>query len=175
MHDRRSGKANRLALFQAHAFLNSFSTTCVIQMPSSGPYLDSHWFLASKLGSNWKFFFSPKRGLSCARSTKVLTAHNPTVCSNAIETSGIPHPNAIPHDRRLLAVASASAACLDIIQTCPEISLGKSVPSLRMGKTPSRGPVVEMAASSVRLPVLPGPKSAGLPFLPALPEPVETP
>jgi hypothetical protein len=36
-------------------------------------------FLGSKVGSNWEYFFSPKRGLSCARSTKVLTAHNPKV------------------------------------------------------------------------------------------------
>ena len=48
-------------------------------IPSCGPSLDSHRFLGSKVGSNWKCFFSPKRGLSCARSTKVLTAHNPTI------------------------------------------------------------------------------------------------
>jgi hypothetical protein len=35
--------------------------------------------LGSKVGSNKKAVFSPKRGLSCARSTKVLMAHNPTI------------------------------------------------------------------------------------------------
>ena len=34
-------------------------------------------FLGPKLGPIGSAFFSPKRGLSCARSTKVLTAHNP--------------------------------------------------------------------------------------------------
>jgi len=32
-----------------------------------------------KLGSNYKAIFSPKWGVSCARSTKVSTAHNPKV------------------------------------------------------------------------------------------------
>src|SRR5216684_2589339 len=36
-------------------------------IPSCGPSLDPCWFLGSKTG------------LSCARSTKVLTAHNPKV------------------------------------------------------------------------------------------------
>ena len=35
--------------------------------------------IGSKVGSNKKAVFSPKRGLSCARSTKVLMAHNPKV------------------------------------------------------------------------------------------------
>src|ERR1035437_10456634 len=35
--------------------------------------------IGSKVGSNKKAVFSPRRGLSCARSTKVLMAHNPKV------------------------------------------------------------------------------------------------
>jgi hypothetical protein len=37
--------------------------------------------IGSKIGAHLDVLFHPKTGVSCARSTKVLTAHDPTVAS----------------------------------------------------------------------------------------------
>lgn len=57
------------------------STPCGL-LSSTGRWVG----LGSKVGSNKKAVFSPKRGLSCARSTKVLMAHNPKVSDSNPKT-----------------------------------------------------------------------------------------
>ena len=53
---------------QRRSFRHRFSTTSEQQQN-----------VGSKLGSKLEGRFQPKTGLSCARSTKVLMAHNPTI------------------------------------------------------------------------------------------------